>query len=240
MLRPRQHHPWGYGNHPATSNFNSGGSTVCFEETLTLIETLSKADRVQKWCCFSPELYSDNPPKTFESLYSYDLFRGAQHLAVSLESSFDDLHKKRSFFDAICVGLYGCNDATLNMLWKVEPMPNIGSRTCTTVDLADEVTLAMRLSGESDRYLKTAPSNAFEQWMGGHTDDARESLLIKTKDDIWFCEPQVSDRYRGDAYFLDCKQQTIQRLGANSGDPTPTLESWGINPEVYKQWLKQS
>jgi len=241
LLRPRQAHPWWYGNHPATSNINGGGSTVCFEEMLTLIETLSKDDRVQKECCFFPELYSDNPPKTFESLYSYDLFRGAQHLAVSLESSFDDLYKKRSFSDAICLGLYGCNDATLNMLWKVEPMLNIGSRTYTTVELADKVTLAMRLSGESDHYLKTAPSRAFEQWMGRHkdNDNKRESLIIKTKDDIWFCQPQVSDRYRIDAYFLDCEQQTIKRLGGNGDDPTPTLESWGIDPEVYKEWLKQ-
>jgi len=232
FLQPRQAHPWWYGAHPATKNFNSGGSTACLEETLRLIETLSKDDRVQNQCCFMPELYSDNPPRSFESLYSSELFHGAQRLAVSSYPSFDDLHDKtRTFFDAVCLGLYGCKDATLNMQWRVESMRSTGFWTSTTVDLADKATLAMRLSGESDSNINVRPSEAFEQWMGHHNNDEREPLLIRTKDDILFCDPQVPNRYRSHAYFLDCEQQEIQRLGGIDGDPVPTLKIWGINPQ---------
>ena len=232
FLRPRQAHPWWYGDHPATSNFNSGGSTHCFEETLRLVEILSKGDRVQDSCCYMPELYSKNPPRTFESLYSFNLFHSAQHLAASNYPSFDDLQdKSREFYNAICLGLYGCNDATLNMQWRVESMLSAGFWTSTTVELADKVTLAMRLSGESDRHINVCPSQAFDQWMRGRKDDAREPLLIRTKDDILFCDPQVPSPYRSDAYFLDCEQQEIQRLGRNGGDILRTLKTWGINPK---------
>ncbi|MEG3844552.1 hypothetical protein [Microcoleus sp. herbarium14] len=232
FLRPRQAHPWWYGNHPATSNFNSGGSTHCFEETLRLVETLSKGDRVQNSCCYMPELYSNNPPRTFESLYSSMLFHRAQDLANSNYPSFDDLHDKAGeSYNAICLGLYGCNDATLNMQWRVESMLSAGFWISTTLELADKVTLAMRLSGESDHNINVRPSEAFEQWMGNNKDDAREPLLIRTKDDILFCDPQVSPTYRSDAYFLDCEQQNIQRLGRNGGDILRTLKTWGINPK---------
>jgi hypothetical protein len=232
FLRPRQAHPWWYGNHPATSNFNSGGSTYCLEETLRLVDTLSRADRVQDSCCYMPELYSNNPPRTFESLYSYKLFHAAQDLAASNYPSFDDLHDKaREFSNAVCLGLYGCNDATLNMQWRVESMRSAGFWTSTTVELADKVTLAMRLSGESDHHINVRPSEAFEQWMGNNQNDAREPLLIRTKDDILFCDPQVPPTYRSDAYFLDCEQQNIQRLGRNGGDIVRTLKTWGINPK---------
>ncbi|MBD2042595.1 hypothetical protein [Microcoleus sp. FACHB-672] len=232
FLQPRQAHPWSYGEHPATSNFNGGGSTACFEETLRLIETLSKDDRVQNWCCYMPELYSNNPPRTFESLYTLALFRGAQHLAASSYPSFDDLHgKAQELSKAVCLGLYGCNDATLNMQWRVESMLGKGFWTSTTVELADKVTLAMRLSGQSDHSINVPPSEAFEQWMGKDDNDAREPLFIRTKDDILFCKPQVPTRYYSDAYFLDCEQQKIQRLGGNGGNPLPTLKTWGINPK---------
>lgn len=234
FLQPRQAHPWWYGNHPATSNFNSGGSTHCFEETLRLIETLSKDDRVEDSCCYIPELYTNNPPRTFESLYSYKLFYAAQNLAASNYPSFNDLHDKaREFSNAVCLGLYGCNDATLNMQWRVESMLSAGFWTSTTVELADKVTLAMRLSGESDRHINVRPSEAFEQWMGHHKNDEREPLLIRTKDDILFCAPQVPTPYPYPlaAYFLDCEQQNIQRLGAIDEDLVPTFNTWGINPK---------
>jgi hypothetical protein len=238
FLKPRQAHPWWYGNHPATSNFNGGGSTACFTETLCLIETLSKDDRVNEYCQHIPELYTDNPPKTFEFLYRSGLFIEAKRLAQSGNPSFDDLHvgdkqdNLNKIHKKLCLGLYGCNDATLNMNWQVESMRSNKSWTFTTVELADKVTLAMRLSGKSDEYINLPPSEAFEQWMGKYEDNnnKRETLLIRTKDDILFCNPQVSEKYNSDAYFLDCEQQKVQRLGGNGGDATPTLREWGLNP----------
>jgi hypothetical protein len=232
FLRPSQAHPWWYGNPPATSNFQSGGRIRCLEETLRLVETLSKGNRVEELCCYIPELYTNNPPRTFESLYSYKLFYVAQDLAASNYPSFDDLHDKaREFSNAVCLGLYGCNDATLNMQWRVESMRSAGFWTSTTVELADKVTLAMRLSGESGHHINVPPSEAFEPLRGNHRNDAREPLLIRTKDDILFCDPQVPRTYRSDAYFLDCEQQNIQRLGRNGGDILRTLKIWGINPK---------
>ncbi len=69
--------------------------------------------------------------------------------------------------------------------------------------------------------------------MGNDENDiTREPLLIRTKGDILFCDPQVRRRpYCCDAYFLDCEQQNIQRLGLNGGDPVQTLKTWGVNPQ---------
>jgi hypothetical protein len=236
LLKPRQAHPWWYGNHPATDNFNRGGSTSCFAETLYLIETLSKSDRVQESCCNVPELYSENPPKTFEFLYRYKLFRNAKILAASDHPSFDDLYDSDNVDDninkihnSLCLGLYGCNDATLNMQWQVVSMTSNSLWTLTTLELADKVTLAMRLSGKSDHYIDVSPSEAFEQWMGSNTNNEREPLFIRTKEDILFSKPQVSNKYCSDAYFLDCENQLIKRLGLNGGNPLSVLQTWGID-----------
>jgi hypothetical protein len=235
FLQPRQAHPWGYGNHPATSNFNGGGSTSCHMDTLGVIETLAKTDRVDKWCYALPDLYSENPPKTFEFLYSFNLFRNAQCLESLSSPSIDELHDEpRELSRSICLGLYGCSDATLNMQWKVESMRGKGDWTAATTDLADKVTLAMRLSGKSDEVINVPPSEAFEQWMGERDDNFREPLLIRFKDDVLFCEPQVADRHCCDAYFLDCEHQKLQRLGGNGGSPVQTLKTWGLNPNADK------
>jgi hypothetical protein len=234
FVKPRQAHPWWYGNHPATKNFNGGGSTACLEETLKLVETLSKVDRVQEHCCYMPQLYSNNPPINFESFYSLSLFRSAQNLADSNYPSFDSLYDQtREIHNIVCLGLYGCNDTTLNMQWRVESVLSAEFWIATTLELADMVTLAMRLSGKSDHHINVSPSYAFEQWMGNDENDiTREPLLIRTKGDILFCDPQVRRRpYCCDAYFLDCEQQNIQRLGLNGGDPVQTLKTWGVNPQ---------
>ncbi|SKB11421.1 hypothetical protein PL11201_1350002 [Planktothrix sp. PCC 11201] len=180
-----------------------------------------------------PQLYSNNPPTTFESLYSLSLFRSAQNLADSNYPSFDSLYAQtRKTHNIVCLGLYGCNDTTLNMQWRVESLHSAGFWIATTLELADMVTLAMRLSGKSDHYINVSPSDAFEQSKGNDENNiTREPLLIRTKDDILFCDPQVRESYCCDAYFLDCEQQNIQRLGLNGGDAVPTLKAWGVNPQ---------
>ncbi len=246
FLRPRQAHPWWYGSHPATSNFNGGGSTVCLCETLLLIEALSKSDRVSKYSYNIPELYGDNPPKTFQFLYSLDLFRGAQNLSSLDLPNFQNLYdaSARNFIhDLICLGLYGCSRKTLNLNWRVRSMQSSRKWISSTSDLADKVTLEMRLSGDSinyksDHHLKIPPANAFQQWMGDfdETDFSaeKEPLVIRTKNDILLCDPQVSKQYYIDAYFLDCQQQSLKRLGGNGEDPLPTLRKWGISVKDHK------
>jgi len=173
FLRPRQSHPWRYGNHPATTNFDGGHSTVCLYENLALIETLSKSNRVNNRCHNIPELYSNNPPKNFQFLYSFDLFRCAQDLSSKLPD-FEDLHDESSkdlIRDSVCLGLYGCSRKTLSLNWQVRSMQSSKEWISSTFDLADKVTLEMRLSGDnsnywSDHFLKISPAHAFQQWMG--------------------------------------------------------------------------
>lgn len=252
FLKPRQAHPWGYGNHPATDNFNGGGSTACLYETLGLIEALAEDDRVSQVCYSIPELYSDSPPKSFEHLYGSDLFRNACHLSTPNQATFDQLYTKtryrsgrdepetlnsRRLPKTVCLGLYGCSDKTLNMKWKVESMRRSGSWMSTTTELADKVTLALRLVGESDSVTEVAPRSAFGQWSESSDSnphfarDYREPLLIRIDDDILLCTPQVADNHCCDAYFLDCKNQSLKRFGLNGHDPTPVLQAWGLHPK---------
>jgi hypothetical protein len=241
FLRPRQAHPWWYGNHPATSNFNGGGSTECLYENLMLIEALSKSDRVIG-CSYIPDLYGNNPPKTFHFLYSYHLFRCAQSLSLN-SSNFQDFYDESSkdfIRDSVCLGLYGCSKKTLSLNWQVRSMQSSKEWISSTFDLADKVTLEMRLSGNNDNYwsdhfLKISPAYAFQQWMGDFDEGdyhssytEREPLIIRTKDDVLFCDPQVSNKDYIDAYFLDCRNQSLKRLGGNGGDPLPTLKKWGV------------
>jgi hypothetical protein len=238
FVRPRQAHPWSSGQHPAKSNFNSGGGSTSFEQILRVIETLAKDDddRVQNWCCYLPELYNVNFSKNLEFLYDYDidLFRAARYLLNSSRPSFEDIYdKQRDITTSLCLGLYGCSEITLSMQWRVESLRSNRFRMSTTTELADQVTLALRLSGKSDCYTEVPTSKAFGQGIDGRDryNDKREPLLIRYADDVLFCEPQVSNNYRCDAYFLDCVNQQIRRLGGNGGDPEPTLRAWGINPQ---------
>lgn len=234
FIKPRQAHPWGYGAHPATSNFNGGGSTACFQEILKVVEALAQSERVQKYCHSIPKFYEKNPPQTFELLYlyNYTLLKKARCLADTSLPSFDDLYdKKRDIDQTMCLGLYGCSDATLSMQWKVQSLRSDGFWMSTTTELADQVTLALRLSGESDHYTKVPTSYAFEKWMSDLDDyeHKREPLLIRYADDVLFCQPPVLTDCCWDAYFLDCVNQEIKRLGRNGGDPKLTLEAWNIN-----------
>jgi hypothetical protein len=252
FLKPRQAHSWNYGNHPATDNFNGGGSTTCLYETLSLIEALAEDDRVAGVCYSIPEFYSDSPPKSFERLYVSDLFHNACHLSTVNRTTFDELLAKtryepecegsetfyrRKLPQTVCLGLYGCSDRTLNMQWKVESMHFSGSWTSTTTELADKVTLALRLAGKSDFVTEVAPRSAFSQWMEPEDSpqslarDYREPLLIRIDDDVLLCTPQVAKNHYCDAYFLDCKNQSLRRFGLNGHDPTPTLQAWGIHPQ---------
>ncbi|MEA5496333.1 PIN-like domain-containing protein [Limnoraphis robusta Tam1] len=237
FVRPLQAHPWGYGEHPAKSNFNGGGSTYCFIEILRVIETLAKDDRVQNRYCYLPELYNVNSSKNLEFLYDFDLFRAARRLLNSSRPSFDNIYdKQRDIETTLCLGLYGCSETTLSMQWRVESLRSNKFWMSTTTELADQVTLALRLSGKSDCYTEVATSEAFEQWMGGDMglDDykyKRQPLLIRYADDVLFCEPPSLIPACYDAYFLDCVNQQLERLGRNGGDPEPTLRAWGINPQ---------
>lgn len=231
FLRPRQAHPWGYGSHPAIKNHNGGGSTACLSETLALIEELDKDNRLNAYCQYLPELYSDTPPKTFEFLYGLISLSEVGRIAASpgvqityTQAKCDQIH------EALCLGLYGCSNATMQMQWKVESMTKVGSWTSPTTELADKVTLALRLAGKSDHHTEIAPSSAFHQWMGD-SDRMREPLLIRIDNDVLFCTPSNAKTYACDAYFLDCQKQEIQRLGGNGGDPTPTLKEWSIHPK---------
>lgn len=233
FLRPRQLHPWGYGSHPATSNFNGGASTTSLYENLAQLETLAEDGRMQSSCIFLPDLYTDNPPKTFEFLYSFDLFRNAKRLAVQNRPSFDDLYRGRDHEEHIskqvCLGLYGCTDKTLNMTWRVESIIRAGSWTSSTTELADKVTLALRRAGTTGHCTEVAPLEAFGQWLE-HA-DYREPLLIRLKDNVLFCIPEVLSPFNCDAYFLDCQEEKMVRCGANGEDPKPILKDWGISPE---------
>ncbi|MBI4739887.1 hypothetical protein HY772_10245 [Candidatus Woesearchaeota archaeon] len=230
-LRPRQEHPWGYGNHPATDNFNEGGSTVCLYEMLSLIELLSEDDRVAEYCKFFPELYLDHPPQTF-SYYTTNLFGCARSLMSPNRAAFAphklDRHKFSTF---VCLGLYGSSNELLNMNWHVESLIKTGSWTATTSELADKATLALRLSGKSDEFTKIAPLSAFAQWNFRSKNIELEPLLIRMNEDVLLCHPQLERSYAHDAFFLDCNEQTIERYGANSRSAQPTLKAWGLHPE---------
>ncbi|MBW4464833.1 MAG: hypothetical protein KME07_05250 [Pegethrix bostrychoides GSE-TBD4-15B] len=250
FLKPRQAHPWSYGYHPATDNFNSGGSITCLYETLRLIEALAEDDRVYGYCRPMPELYGENPPKSFEQLYSSSLFHSACLLSAVNRLSFEDAYAATSYLpddgtrpehqkpsQTVCLGLSGCSDKTLNMRWQVSSLLSSGSWVSTTVELADKVTLALRLAEKPDCHVKVSPRSAFGQWMEDEdaipqlARDYREPLLIRINDDILLCIPQVSETYYSDAYFLDCHQQKLNRLGRNGGDPRPTLQAWNIHPQ---------
>lgn len=246
FLKPRQAHPWHYGSHPATSNFNSGGSVTCLYETLGLIDALAEDDRVAGVCYSMPELYSDSRPTAFDHLYSFDLFSNACRLSAANRATFDELYAEtryrpecegsETYFSSrlpqtVCLGLYGCSDKTLNMQWNVESMRRSGSWTSTTTELADTVTLALRLADKSDSVTEVAPRSAFGQWTDSSDKDYREPLLIRIDDDVLLCTPQVAKNYYCDAYFLDCKKQELQRLGGNGHDPTSTLQAWGVHPQ---------
>jgi hypothetical protein len=123
FLRPRQAHPWHYGNHPATDNFNGGGSTSCFCEMLSIIELLAKDERIFSYCSYIKGFYDGNPPKTFENFYRNDLFRNAQNLGESDLPNIENRdNRERQMHKEICLGLYGCNAATLEMEWEVESL----------------------------------------------------------------------------------------------------------------------